>query len=269
MKAFYRFSLIVMLLASWTHAEDRSSMSPAALLVGEWLSSDESFTPDPNFPNSREYFSPLVDGVGTRYVLNEQGKLESSPYRVQQEHGRLVEIQIDLGEGKHRKAEYTFNDAGTGASSKFYINEKFAVDTHMAYVGPLMPKSKERPSSGSGKLIIVRVVVNDDTKSNPVDPKTRIWFKGFGSWWLKREMEYGGTFKRLGTRPSGLEQVLNFYRNADDASELLIPYMMTDEMNPDGSHRDSITLDFTDTEIKAYGLPIKAATGKIELKYTR
>ena len=48
-----------------------------------------------------------------------------------------------------------------------------------------------------------------------------------------------------------------------------VPYMMTDEMNPNGSPRDMISVDISDTKITVHGLPIKAATGKFELKYKR
>ena len=121
----------------------------------------------------------------------------------------------------------------------------------------------------SGKPIMVRVAVNDDTQRNPVHPKAEIWFRGHGSWWLKPELKYGGTFKNLGTRPSGSRQPLTIYPESRKGKELKVPYMMTDAMNPQGSPRDMISVDISDTEIRVHGLPIKAASGKYELKYNR
>ena len=87
--------------------------------------------------------------------------------------------------------------------------------------------------------------------------------------WLKPELRFGGTFKDLGTGPSGTEQTFIIYPDSRDGKELKVPYMMTDEMNPNGSPRDMISVDISDTKITVHGLPIKAATGKFELKYKR
>jgi len=137
------------------------------------------------------------------------------------------------------------------------------------------PKSvtvKQKPMKTpqySGQPMMVRVSVNDDTQTRQVHAKTEIWFRGYGSWWLKRELKYGGTVKNLGTRPSGIKQTLIIYPESRDGKELKVPYMMTDEMNPKGSPRDMISVDISDTEITVHGLPIKAASGQFEMKYKR
>ena len=107
------------------------------------------------------------------------------------------------------------------------------------------------------------------SKKNPVHSKAEIWFRGYGSWWLKRDLKYGGSFKNLGTRPSEVKQMLTIYPESRDGKELKVPYLMTDKMNPKGSPRDMISVDISDTEVIVYGLPIKAATGKFEVKYKR
>jgi len=115
---------------------------------------------------------------------------------------------------------------------------------------------------------MVRVAIFDDTQKKPVHARAEIWFRGHGSWWLKREMQYGGTVKKLGKRPSGSRQLLILYPEGRKGKELKIPYMMTDEMNPEGSPRDTIFIEISDTEVEVYGLPIKVATGK-SVKYKR
>jgi len=119
------------------------------------------------------------------------------------------------------------------------------------------------------KNIMVRVAVYDDTKNNPVNEKAEIWFKGYGSWWLKPELEFGSTVEKLGEKPSGIQQTLYFYPESRDGKEIRIPYKMTNEMNPDGSVRDTINISIEDEEIVVDGLPIKEATGDFEVKYKR
>ena len=132
------------------------------------------------------------------------------------------------------------------------------------------PESQIREvPQGSGQPIMVRVAVWDDTKRKPVHPRAEIWFRGHGSWWLKRELQDGGTIKNLGTRPSGQLQNLIIYPESRNGRELKVPYVMTDQMNSKGSPRDMISVNISDTEITVHGLPTEAATGKSELKYKR
>lgn len=256
-------------------AGDRSTMSPAELIVGEWKNATKTFAPDPEYPNSREYFSPVdtTKKTGTRWLKHEDGKKESSPYSVVREDksDRVLEIYIHLADNRKRKALFKFDDTGTKIVQHLYVTDKFHIETHHLYVGagvPAWAKTKEQ-RKGSGQPYMVRVAVNDDTERNPVHPKAEIWFRGHGTWWLKPELEYGGTVKNLGTRPSGTEQTLIIYPESRDGKEIKVPYMMTDEMNPNGSPRDMISVDISDTVITVHGLPIKAATGVFELKYER
>ena len=254
---------------------DRSNMSPAQLIVGEWKSATKTYAPDPEYPNSREYFSAVdtKDGAGTRSLRQEDGKKESSPYSVVKEDRakRVLEISIRLSDNQKRKALFKFDETGTRMVQRMYVTDKFHIDTHHLFVGgalPAPPTVQQKPK-GSGKPYMVRVAVNDDTERKPVHAKAEIWFRGHGSWWLKPELKYGGTFKNLGARPSGAVQTLIIYPESRDGKELKVPYMMTDAMNPKGSPRDMISVDISDTEITVHGLPIKAATGKFELKYKR
>lgn len=256
-------------------AADRSTMPPAKLIVGEWKNATKTYAPDPEYPKSREYFSPIISTkkTGTRSLRGEYGKKESSPYSVVSEskNNRTLEISIHLSKNRKRKVIFTFDQTGMKMLQRMYVTDKFHIDTHHLYVGGEVPASPraEQKTRGSGKPYMVRVAVNDDTKRNPVHSKAEIWFRGYGSWWLKRELKYGGTFKNLGTRPSGKKQSLIIYPESRKGKEIKVPYMMTDKMNPKGSPRDMISVYISDTEITVRGLPIKAATGKYKLKYKR
>ena len=117
--------------------------------------------------------------------------------------------------------------------------------------------------------ITVRVAVFDYTQNNSIHPMAEIWIKGHGSWWVESELKFGGTVKKVGKKASGVEHVIYFYPSSRDGQEIKIPYEMTKEMNPNGSTRDTINIDIEDEEIIVWGLPIKEATGNIEIIYER
>lgn len=268
-------ALCIMSSVAFASEGHRSAMTPAQLIVGEWKSATKSYAPDPEYPQSRAYFTSIdkKKGTGTRSLRHEDGKKESSPYSIVREDKdkNILECSIHLTGGRKRKVSFTFDETGTKAVQRMYVTDKFHIDTHHLYVGPV-PESSPTPkeiAKASGQPIMVRVAVNDDTQRKPVHARAEIWFRGHGSWWLKPELKYGGTFKDLGSRPSGTQQALTIYAESRTGTELRVPYMMTDKMNPNGSPRDMISVDISDTEITVRGLPIKAATGKCELKYKR
>lgn len=118
--------------------------------------------------------------------------------------------------------------------------------------------------------IMVRVSVWDDTENSSIHRRAEIWFRGHGSWWIGDPLiRYGGTTEELGRRPSGVKHELIFYPDGRDGKEIKIPYMLTEDMNPDGSHRDTITISIQDTKIVAEGLPIRAANGEYSIEFIR
>ena len=262
-------------IATSTVAADRATMSPSQLIVGEWKSATKTYAPDPEYPDSREYFTAVdaKKGTGIRSLRQEDGKRESVPYSIvsQDAEKRILEISLHLSDNRKRRVQFKFDATGTKMNQQMHVTDKFHIETHHLFVGsslPVAPPAIQQPK-GSGKPCMVRVAVNDDTQRNPVHLRAEIWFRGHGSWWLKPELKYGGTLKNLGTRPSGTQQTLIIYPESRSGKELKVPYMMTDEMNPKGSPRDMISVDISDTEITVHGLPIKAATGKFEVKYKR
>ena len=156
------------------------------------------------------------------------------------------------------------SDSSTSPSSGSSSDSKSAPK-----ISQLSPPPKQTEPRASNEYM-VRVAIEDRTKNNPVHPKAEIWFRGHGSWWLKRDLKYGVTAKKLGRRPVGKKQGLIFYpEGREDGPEIKIPYLLTTEMNPKGSHRDTIHIEFFDDKYLANGLPIKAATGDFEIKYSR
>jgi len=75
--------------------------------------------------------------------------------------------------------------------------------------------------------------------------------------------------EELSQRPSGVKQELIFYPDGRDEKKLRLPYMVTEDMNPDGSPRDTITISIQDSKIVVQRLPIRAATGENIIEFTR
>ncbi len=255
---------------SW---DDRSKLNPAQLIVGEWQATTKTYEPSFEFPNSREYLTAILEGkeTGTRTIQHENGKMESITYSIVRENENSLECLFHLTYKDKQKVLFTFDKTGTKMVQRWYISDEFFIETHHLYVGPITntPSESKGNSKNGGQLIMVRVSVWDDTQRKPVNTRAEIWFKEYGSWWFKQELEYGGTVKDLGLRPSGIPQTLFIYPDSRSGIELKVPYMMTDEMNPKGSPRDMISVYISDSEISVVGLPIEAATGKYELKYRR
>lgn len=119
------------------------------------------------------------------------------------------------------------------------------------------------------KSAVLRIGIWDLTEDNPVHPRAEIWLKGFGSWYLKRALEEGESAKKIGKFPVGVKQRFFFYPESREGKEIIIPFKMTEDMNPNGSVRDTLWVSFSDEEVEVFGLPIKAAIGKSELKFKR
>lgn len=59
------------------------------------------------------------------------------------------------------------------------------------------------------------------------------------------------------------------YPDSRDGKEIEITFMMTREMNPEGSVRDTIHIEITDYGVDVWGLPIREANGVYEMNFVR
>lgn len=127
---------------------------------------------------------------------------------------------------------------------------------------------------------MVRVIVWNDTKANPLPDRSEIWFRGHGPWWLQRDTISGGDTKDLGRRRigqkfTGNEGVVLYPEGRQTNAEgmetggIYIPLMMTSEMNSEGSVRDSIVITIRDDEIEIMGEPLREATGSVSMTVKR
>ena len=73
---------------------------------------------------------------------------------------------------------FKFDETGSKMLQRMYLTDTFHVETHHLYGGdiPASRKAEAKPKA-SGKPYTVRVVVNDDTQTNPVHSKAEIWFR--------------------------------------------------------------------------------------------
>jgi len=119
------------------------------------------------------------------------------------------------------------------------------------------------------KSAALRIVIWDLTENNPIHTKAEVWIRGFGSLYLKKVLSGEKSAKKCGEYPVGAKQEFIFYPESRKGRELTVPFMMTKDMNPNGSARDALRISFYDKEIEFSGPPIKAATGKSEMKFKR
>jgi len=111
-------------------------------------------------------------------------------------------------------------------------------------------------SAQSGRKASVRVGVWDKTEIKPIHKKAEIWIRGSGSWFLKQALAEGKPAKTFGTFPIGYEQEFIFYPDGRKGVELTIPFKITTDMNPNGSYRSTLRIEFYDDIILISGPPI-------------
>lgn len=134
---------------------------------------------------------------------------------------------------------------------------------------PVDVKEEPKKSRFNSSRVMVRVNVWNDTESRPMDDRAEVWFRGHGTWWLKEETKFGAAANKLGYRDVGKKDTLHVYPDSRSGKEIVIPIMMTSEMNPESSDLDTINIQIEDKKVKVWGRAVKAATGKPELEFSR
>lgn len=118
--------------------------------------------------------------------------------------------------------------------------------------------------------VSVMIKIMDWTEENPLHEKAEIWFDGLGSWFIKPELKFGGTSKTVGGKELGTIYDMYLYPESRDGKEIMVKFKITEEMNPNGSPRDAISINFYDEKVEVIGLPVKAASdGKMEFIFDR
>lgn len=122
---------------------------------------------------------------------------------------------------------------------------------------------RPEPAPTSWKL---RFAFADDTKQSPLDARAEIWIRGLGSWWLRE----GETLQIVDGFSPSTEEVLHVYPGGRDTGpDIAVPYMVNEEMNPDGNPRDMIQIGINDELVWVFGTPLEAATGQLEYVFDR
>jgi hypothetical protein len=119
------------------------------------------------------------------------------------------------------------------------------------------------------KSAVLRIGIWDWTEDNPIHARAEIWVRGVGSWFVKRALSEGESAKKFGKYPVGVKQKFFLYPESREGKELIISFMMTEDMSPNGSARDTLWVSFYDEEVEVSGRPVTAVTGKSELKFKR
>lgn len=115
----------------------------------------------------------------------------------------------------------------------------------------------------------VRVKIWDETKDKPLSDDAEVWMRGHGSWWIKKEIEFGAASKDLKASLVAGRGELSLYPAGRNGQEVPIPFIMDGSANPKGSDRWSITITIWDDKIEIVGLPIEAVRGDTTMTVAR
>jgi hypothetical protein len=253
----------------------------ATQLSGEWRPATENYEPHPDYPNDRFYYLPIdrETGEGIRIMREDSwqnGEHREVPIKILEEdnENRILKVQTFPSESSppSREILYHFDESGSKLKMQMELipGSGNYFDTYAILVGPVPEHLLSDQEVIEGPPIMVRVSVWDDTENTSIHSRAEIWFRGYGSWWIGNPLiRHGGVTEELGQRPSRVKHELIFYPDGRDGNEIKIPYMLTEDMNPDGSPRDTITISIQDSKIVAEGLPIRAATGENTIEFTR
>lgn len=116
----------------------------------------------------------------------------------------------------------------------------------------------------------MRIAIYNDAQSKDFG-RCRIWIEGYGDFWPARDSgwEFGGAIiEKAGPFDTSEVQTLYFY--ADYRYEdyvIKVPFKFSNEMNPNGSDRDTLLINVGDTAISFLGTAVKNATGKSEIVF--
>ena len=135
--------------------------------------------------------------------------------------------------------------------------------------GNLNASRKAAAKEPVAQSVMVRVQVWNETENRPLHEKAEIWLRGHGSWWIKSEVQLGAAAKNLAPREVGIQDKLYIYPDSRDGREIEIAFMMTPEMNPNGSDRDSIIVTIYDDAVEVVGLALEATGGEVEQRFGR
>lgn len=161
------------------------------------------------------------------------------------------------------------------------VREKHARKVEVAEIDvtdkPTPTAESETQKSDADKGVMVRATFWDDTEARPINDKAEIWFRGYGSWWLKPSTKFGGDVKELGKRKIGEKLT------GDDTIVIYPDGRQTDEMGKEQGQRidipikmfrsgeayTTIEIGIGDKEIEISGFPVKEAIGKATYKVKR
>lgn len=114
----------------------------------------------------------------------------------------------------------------------------------------------------------VRVMIFDETESAKLPSSSEVWIRGTGSWWIGKESKFGATVKDVPV-PLNRKVDMAVFPDGRGGVELKIPFKLTSDMCTNACVRDAIRITFSDSNIEVFGLPFKAASGKLEQDFPR
>ncbi len=203
---------------------------------------------------AEKLFSEGTDLYNEAVVLiNEQGEYQSGKEKLEdalKNFRKAKEFYPDLGK---IDAAISGSESGVRHAQQQINNE---IET-------------KQSAEASGEPYMVRVSVRDRTERNPIHSRSEIRVNGRRKWWIKRELSFGAHVENIGPFATGEQHTISVYPDSREGKEFEFPFILTDDMSPEGSPRDMIFIHIWDTKVIGRGTPIKAATVEFKIEYER
>ena len=110
-------------------------------------------------------------------------------------------------------------------------------------------------------MVMLRIVVYDDTEKNKLGDRAEIWVRGNGSWWIAKDVTFGSGMKDLARFEAGKEDRFYIYPDGRErGKEMIVPFLLTEDMCLDGCARNMVNLDISDKSVEVHGRPVENVT---------
>jgi len=108
-------------------------------------------------------------------------------------------------------------------------------------------------------MVMLRIAVYDDTANNKISDLAEIW-AGEHGWSVGKDVAFGGASKDLARFEAGKANRLIIYLDGRGGKEMIVPFLLTEDMCLDGCARNMVNLDISDKSVEVHGRPVENVT---------
>ena len=108
-------------------------------------------------------------------------------------------------------------------------------------------------------MVMLRIAVYDDTAKNKISDLAEIR-AGEHGWSVGKDVAFGGASKDLARFEAGKANRLIIYLDGRGGKEMIVPFLLTEDMCLDGCARNMVNLDISDKSVEVHGRPVENVT---------